>query len=65
MSSKSIRILQRPLANNDFELTPALDMNRIPLGTCMLRVEKYELWFTGEIFPGKKKELTTDYVPQR
>jgi len=64
MSSKSIRILQRPLANNDFELTPALDMNGIPLGTCMLRVEMYELWFTGEIFPAKK-ELTTDYVPQR
>ena len=58
MSSKSIRILQRPLANNYFELTPALDMNGIPLGTCMLRVEMYILWFTGERFSQAKKELT-------
>jgi hypothetical protein len=31
ISSKSIRILQGPSANNDFELTPALDMNGISL----------------------------------
>jgi hypothetical protein len=64
ISSKSIRILQGPLANNVFELTPTLDMNGIPLGTYKSKVEMYELWSKGERFSQTKKELTVDYVPQ-
>ena len=64
ISSKSIRILQGPLANNDFELTPTLDMTGIPSGTYTLKVEMYELWSTGERFSEAKKELAVDYVPQ-
>jgi len=64
ISSKSIRILQGSLANDDFELTPALDMNGIPAGTYTLKVEMYELWSTGERFSQAKKGLAVDYVPQ-
>ena len=52
------------MANDDFELTPVLDMNGIPAGTYTLKVEMYELWSTGERFSQAKKELTVDYVPQ-
>ena len=64
INSKSIRILQGSLANDDFELTPMLDMNGIPAGTYTLKVEMYELWSTGERFSQAKKELAVDYVPQ-
>ena len=57
ISSKSIRILQDPLANKDFELTPALDMKGIPLGTYTVKVEMYELWSTGERFFQAKKRI--------
>jgi len=64
IGSKSIRILQGPLANDIFELTPVLDMKGIPAGTYTLKVEMYELWSTGERFSQAKKESTVDYMPQ-
>lgn len=64
ISSKSIRILQGPLANDIFELTHVLDMKGIPAGTYTLNVEMYEQWSTGERFSQAKKESTVDYGPQ-
>jgi len=64
ISSKSIRILQGPLAKDIFELTHVLDMKGIPASTYTLKVEMYELWSTGERFSQAAKEVTVDYVPQ-
>ena len=64
ISSDSIRILQGPLAADDFELTPVLDMKGIPAGTHSIKVEMYELWSSGEKLSQTFKEVTVDYVPQ-
>ena len=52
------------MANNDFELSPPLELNGIPLGIYTLKVEMYELWSTRERFSQAKKEITVDYIPQ-
>ena len=64
ISSISIRIPQGPLAGDDFELTPVLDMKGIPAGSHTIKVEMYELWSSGERFSQAVKEVTVDYVPQ-
>ena len=64
ISSVSIRITQGPLAADDFELTPVLDMKGIPAGFHIIKVEMYELWSSGEKLSQTFKEVTVDYVPQ-
>jgi hypothetical protein len=64
ISSVSIRIPQGPLAADDFELTPVLDMKGIPAGPHNIKVEMYELWSSGEKLSQAAKEMTVDYVPQ-
>ncbi len=64
ISSVSIRIPQGPLAADDFELTPVLDMKGIPAGSHIIKVEMYELWSSGEKLSQATKEMTVDYVPQ-
>jgi hypothetical protein len=64
ISSVSIRIPQGPLAADDFELTPVLDMKGIPAGSHNIKVEMYELWSSGEKLSQAAKEMTVDYVPQ-
>jgi hypothetical protein len=64
ISSVSIRIPQGPLAADDFELTPVLDMKGLPAGSHTIKVEMYELWSSGEKLSQATKEMTVDYVPQ-
>jgi len=64
LNSVSITIPQSPLAANDFELTPVLDMKGINAGSHTIRVEMYELWSSGEKLSCTSKEVTVEYVPQ-
>jgi hypothetical protein len=64
INSVSIRIPQGPLATDDFEFTPVLDMKGIPAGPHIIKVEMYELWSSGEKLSQTFKEVTVDYVPQ-
>ena len=64
ISSVSVRIPQGPLAADDFELTPVLDMKGIPAGFHTIKVEMYELWSSGEKLSQAVKEVAVDYVPQ-
>ncbi len=64
ISSVSIRVIQSPLARDDFELSPVLDMKGIPAGSHIIKVEMYELWSTGERLCQAAKEVSVDYVPQ-
>ena len=64
ISSISIRISQGPLATDEFELSPVLDMKGIPAGSYTIKVEMYELWSSGEKLSQTAKEVTVDYVPQ-
>ena len=64
ISSVSIRIPQGHLAEDEFELTPVLDMKGIPAGSHTIKVEMYELWSSGERFSQAVKEVAVDYVPQ-
>jgi len=64
ISSVSIRIPQGHLAEDEFELTPVLDMKGIPAGSHIIKVEMYELWSSGEKLSQAVKEVTVDYVPQ-
>jgi len=64
ISSLSIKIPQGPLAANDFELTPVLDMKGITAGSHIIKIEMYELWSSGEKLSQASKEATVDYVPQ-
>jgi hypothetical protein len=64
LTSACISIPQSPLATNDFELTPKLDMKGIPAGAHKIKVEMYELWSLGEKLSQTAKEVTVDYVPQ-
>jgi hypothetical protein len=63
VSSDLIRILQGPLAADDLELTPVLDMKGVPAGSHTVKVEMYELWSSGERLCQAIKEMTVDYVP--
>ena len=64
ISSVLIRIIQGPLAGDDFELTPVLDMKGIIAGSHSIRVEMYELWSNGEKLSFTSKEVTVEYVPK-
>jgi hypothetical protein len=64
ISSVSIKIPQGPLAADDFELTPVLDMKGVTAGLHIIRVEMYELWSSGEKLSWTTKEVTVNYVPQ-
>jgi hypothetical protein len=63
IKSFSIMIPQSPLAKNEFELTPVLDMKGIPAGNHGIKLEMYELWSSGEKLLQTSKEVTVDYVP--
>ncbi len=64
ISSVLIRIPQGPLAGDEFELTPVLDMKGIAAGSYTIRVEMYELWSDGEKLSFASKEVTVQYVPK-
>ena len=63
INSKTIRIIQGSLAKDDFELTPTLNMQDIPAGRYVLKVEMYELCPSGEKLSEAKKEAIVDYCP--
>jgi hypothetical protein len=65
LRSVSIIIPQSPLARNDFELTPVLDMKGITAGSHVIKVEMYELWDSREKFTCASKEVKIEYVPLR
>jgi hypothetical protein len=52
-----------PLAKDEFELTPLLDMKGIPAGNHSIKVELYELWSSGEKLLQTFREVIVDYVP--
>jgi hypothetical protein len=64
LNSVSITIPQSPLAADDFELTPVLDMKGINAGSHTIKIEMYELWSSGEKLSFTSKEVTVEYVPQ-
>jgi hypothetical protein len=63
IKSFSIIIPQSPLAKDEFELTPVLDMKGIPAGQHKIKVEMYELWSSDEKLLQTFKEATVDYIP--
>ena len=63
IKSFTIMIPQSPLAKDEFELTPTLDMKGIPAGNHSIKVEMYELWSSSEKLLQTFKEVTVDYVP--
>jgi hypothetical protein len=63
LSSVTISIPQSPLAKDEFELTPVLDMKGIVAGEHVIKVEMYELWGSGEKLTCASNELTIEYVP--
>jgi hypothetical protein len=64
LKSVCISIPQSPLATNDFELTPVLDMKGINAGSHTIKVEMYEQWSSGEKLTCTSKEVTMEYVPK-
>ena len=64
ISSVSITIPQSPLATDEFELNPVLDMKGISAGSHTIKVEMYELWSNGEKLTCTSKEVTIEYVPK-
>jgi hypothetical protein len=65
LNSACISIPQSPLATDDFELTPVLDMKGISAGSHIIKVEMYELWSSGEKLAYTSKERVVEYVPKR
>ncbi len=63
IDSLRLRILQGPLATNDYEFSSVLDMTGIGEGQHILRVEMYEVWSSGEKLASASKEATIEYVP--
>jgi len=63
LNSIRICIPQSPLAKDDFELTPVLDMKGICAGSHSIKVEMYGLW-SGEKLAFASKEVTMKYVPK-
>ena len=63
-NSAIITIPEGPLAADDFELTPVLDMKGINAGHHSIRVEMYELWNAETKLSFGSKEVVVDYVPQ-
>ena len=64
ISSVSISIPQSPLATDDFELNPVLEMKGITAGSHTIKVEMYELWSSGEKLNYTSKEVTVEYIPK-
>ena len=64
ISSVSISIPQSPLATDDFEINPVLDMRGITAGSHTIKVEMYELWSSGEKLTSSSKEIIVEYIPQ-
>jgi len=64
IKSLLIKIPQGPLAGNDFELMPILDMKGLAAGSYKIRVEMYELWSDGEKLSFTSKEAAVEYVPK-
>lgn len=64
LKSVLITIPQSPLAKDDFELTPVLDMKGINNGSHKIRFEMYELWPNGEKLSFASEEVTVEYVAQ-
>jgi hypothetical protein len=60
-----VSIPQGPLARNDFELTPVLDMKGISAGSHTIKIEMYEIWPSGEKLAYASKEAAVEYVPLR
>jgi hypothetical protein len=60
-----VSIPQGPLARNDFELTPVLDMKGISAGSHTIKIEMYEIWPSGEKLAYASKEAVVQYVPLR
>jgi len=56
-----IRVLQGPLATNDFELNPVLDMSGVAAGNHTLKVEMYESWGSEKVAYASR-EVTVDCV---
>jgi hypothetical protein len=65
VNSVLIRIPQGPLAQDEFELTPVLDMKGIPPGSYNIKVEMYELWTDGNKLSYVSEEIKIDYSPVR
>ncbi len=63
LSSVCISIPQGPLATDEFELTPVLDMRGIGAGSYAVRVEMFERWASGEVLTSASKEVRLEYVP--
>jgi hypothetical protein len=64
ISSVSLRVPQRALAADTFEISSVLDMNGIAAGPHVLKVELYELWNSDERVCEDAQMLFIDYVPQ-
>jgi hypothetical protein len=63
-NSAIITIPESPLAKDDFELTPVLNMKGINAGHHTIRVEMYELWNAEAKLSFGSKEVAVEYVPQ-
>ena len=65
LNSMRVSVLQGPLATNDFELTPVLDMKGISGGSHIIKIEMYALRSSGEKLTYASKEAVVQYVPLR
>jgi hypothetical protein len=65
LNSMRVSVLQGPLATNDFELTPVLDMKGISAGSHIIKVEMYELRSSGQKLAYASKEAAVQYIPIR
>ncbi len=63
ISSVLIRVLQGPLATDELEFSPILDMRGIAAGAHIVKVEMYEKWDSGERLWQTSNELMIDYMP--
>ncbi|MGA2681573.1 MAG: hypothetical protein ABSF44_07215 [Candidatus Bathyarchaeia archaeon] len=63
-NSAIITIPESPLAKDDFELTPVINMKEINAGHHTIRVEMYDLWNSQEKLSFSSKEVSVEYVPQ-
>jgi hypothetical protein len=63
ITSITIRVLQGPLATDESEFTPVLDMKGIPAGSHTVKVEMYESTASSIKLCQAIKEIAVDYVP--
>jgi hypothetical protein len=64
ITSITIRVLQGPLATDESEFTPILNMQGIPAGAHTLKIEMYESTSSNEKPCQATKETNVDYVPK-